>query len=239
MNRADYGRARLLFEQAAEAHRATGDERLEFAAVSSLAMGAGAERDVPKLVSLSRELVAQARRGGSTRALAQAFNALGAAQEMGGEDEQARHAYEESAALSRQIANKPALAINLCNLGYVMWVSAPSDALAHFRESLELAREIEDPRTVAYCLEGAARISLERGNATHAAGLLGAASEIRRRTGAASSPGRGATTAAFEARCRALLSTDAFARAWDEGAALDTTSAADWALGLWEDTQVS
>jgi non-specific serine/threonine protein kinase len=158
---------------------------------------------------------------------------------MAGEDEQARHAYEESAALNRQIANKPFLAINLCNLGYVMWMTAPTDALAHFRESLELAREVEDPRTIAYCLEGVARIFLERGHATHVAGLLSAASEIRRRTGAASSPGRKATTAAVEARCRAALSAEAFARAWDEGAALDTVSAADWALRLSDDTQVS
>src|SRR5262249_33672125 len=35
MNRGDYGRARLLFEQAADAHRATGDQRLEFAALAS------------------------------------------------------------------------------------------------------------------------------------------------------------------------------------------------------------
>ena len=239
MARADYGRARLLYEQAADAHRATGDERLEHAALTSLTMVASAERDIPRALTLSREDVARTRRRGSTRSLALALNNLGAAQEMAGEDEQARHAYEESAALNRQIANKPFLAINLCNLGYVMWKTAPTDALAHFRESLELAREVEDPRTIAYCLEGAARIFLERGDATHVAGLLSAASEIRRRTGAASSPGRKATTAAIEARCRAALSAEAFARAWDEGAALDTVSAADWALRLSDDTQVS
>jgi tetratricopeptide (TPR) repeat protein len=239
MNRANYDRARQLFQQAADAHRATGDERLEHAALRSLAMVASAERDAPRAVSLNRELVAKARREGSARSLALALNGLGASQEMAGEDEQARHAYEESATLNRQIANKPLLALTLCNLGYVTWPTAPTDALAHFRESLELSREIEDPRVIAYCLEGAARIFLERGNAAHAAGLLGAASEIRRRTGGASSPGRGATTAAFEARCRAALSTDAFARAWDEGAALDATSAADWALHFWGDAQVS
>jgi predicted ATPase/class 3 adenylate cyclase len=236
---ADYGRARLLFEQAADAHRATGDERLEHAALSSLAMVASAERDVPRAVSLNRSLVATARREGSTRSLGLALNNLGGALEMAGDDEQARLAYEESAALSRQIANKPLLALTLCNLGYVMWATAPTDALAHFRESLELSREVESPRTIAYCLEGTARIFLEHGSAMHAAGLLGAASEIRLRTGSASSPGRRATTADFEARCRAALSTDAFARAWDEGAALDARSAADWALRLWDDTQVS
>jgi predicted ATPase/class 3 adenylate cyclase len=239
MNRGDYGRATLLFEQAADAHRATGDERLEHAALTSLAMVASAERDAPRAISLNRDLVERARREGSTRSLAMALNNLGGSYELAGEDDQARHWYEESAALNRQIANKPAHALTLCNLGFVMWATAPTDALARFRESLELAREVEDPRTIAYCLEGAARIFLERGNTTHAAGLLGAASEIRRRTGSASSPGRRATTAAVEARCRAALSTDAFARAWDEGAALDAKSAADWALRSWDETQVS
>jgi predicted ATPase len=239
MARGDYGRARLLYEQAADAHRATGDERLEHAALSSLAMVASAERDAPRAVSLNREVVARARREGSTRSLALALNNLGASHDIAGEEEQARHAYEESVALNRQIANKPLLAVTLCNLGYAMWVTAPTDALAHFRESLELSREVEDQRTIAYCLEGAARIFLERGDETHVAGLLAAASEIRRRTGAASSPGRQARTAAVEARCRAALSTDAFARAWDEGAALDARSAADWALRLSDDAPVS
>jgi predicted ATPase len=238
MARGDYGRARLLYEQAADAHRATGDERLERVALASLAMVAAAERDAPRAVSLNSEVVARVRREGSKRSLALALNALGASQEMAGEDEQARRAYEESAALNRQVANKPFLAVTLCNLGYVTWATAPTDALTHFRESLELSREVEDPRTIAYCLEGAARIFLDGGNATHVAGLLGAASEIRRRTGSASSPGRKATTADVEARCRAALSTDAFARAWDEGAALDARSAADWALARWDDLQV-
>jgi predicted ATPase len=239
MARADYARAKLLYEQAADAYRASGDERLDYTALSSLAMVASAERDAPRAVSLNREVVAKARREGSPRALAMALNNLGASQEMAGEDELARRAYQESVALCRQIAAKPGLAVGLSNLGYVTWATAPMDALSYFRESLELSREVEDPRTIAYCLEGAARIFLQRGNRTHAAVLLGAASEIRRRGGFSSSPGRKTTTAAFEARCRAALSTDAFTRAWDEGAALDARSAADWVIGLWEDPQVS
>jgi non-specific serine/threonine protein kinase len=156
---------------------------------------------------------------------------------MAGEDELAQTAYQESVELNRQIADKPGLAVTLCNLGYVTWEVAPEDALSSFRESLELSREVEDPRTIAYCLEGASRILLQRGNATRVAGLLGAASEIRRRGEFSSSPGRKKTTAALEATCRAALSTDAFTRAWDEGAALDATSAADWVLRSWDDPE--
>src|SRR5262249_2457190 len=169
MARADYSRARLLYEQAADAYRATGDERLEHTALSALAMVASAERDAPRAVSLMREVVARARREGSARSLALGLNNLGASQEMAGEEELARQAYEEAVALNRQIANKPGLAVALCNLGYVTLATAPTDAPSHFRESLELSREVEDPRTIAYCLEAAARIFLERGDETHVA----------------------------------------------------------------------
>ena len=38
-----------------------------------------------------------------------------------------------------------------------------------------------------------------------------------------------------EAQCREALSDEAFARAWDEGGALDANAAADWALRLFEE----
>jgi hypothetical protein len=39
------------------------------------------------------------------------------------------------------------------------------------------------------------------------------------------------------AQCREALSDEAFARAWEEGVALDANAAADWALQLWEKTE--
>ena len=105
----------------------------------------------------------------------------------------------------------------LCNLGYLLRPNDPVDALAHFSESLALSREIEEPRTIAYCLEGGAGILAARGDATNATTLLAAASAIRALSGAVSSPQRRATADTLKAQCREVLSDEAFARAWEEG----------------------
>jgi hypothetical protein len=113
----------------------------------------------------------------------------------------------------------------------------PVDALAHSSESLTLSREIEEPRTIAYCLEGGAGIIAARGNPTAATTLLAAASTIRALTGAVSSPVRRAKADTLKAQCREALSAKAFARAWEEGVVLDADAAANWALRLWEETE--
>ena len=139
--------------------------------------------DHARAVSLLRDVVASTRREGSTLELALALGNLGVAEDVAGETEQGRRSIEESIALHRQDARKPALAIVLCNLGYVLRPTDPVEALAHFSESLTLAREIEEPRTIAYCLEGGAGILAARGNPTDATTLLAAASAIRALTG--------------------------------------------------------
>ena len=183
-----------------------------------------------------RDVLASTRREGSTLDLALALGNLGVAEDAAGETEQGRRSMEESIALLRGDARKPVLAIGLCNLGYLLRPNDPVDALAHFSESLALSREIEEPRTIAYCLEGGAGILAARGDATNATTLLAAASAIRALSGAVSSPQRRATAGALKAQCREVLSDEAFARAWDEGASLDAIAAADWALHLWEET---
>ncbi len=235
--RGAYGEARRLYEEAADAHGGPGDEQLQRRALMALANVESLQGDHVEAVSLLRDVVAGTRREGSTLDLAFALGNLGVALDIAGEMEQGRRSMEESIALLRQDARKPALAIGLCNLGYVLRASAPDDALAHFSESLTLSREIEEPRTIAYCLEGGAGILAARDNPTNATTLLAAASAIRARTGAVSSPGRRATAETVAAQCREALSAEAFARAWEEGIALDANTAADWALRLFKEAE--
>ena len=94
---------------------------------------------------------------------------------------------------------------------------------------------MEEPRTIAYCLVGGAGILAAQGNFTQATTLLGAASSIRAPTGMGVAPSRKRMADTVEAQCREALSAGAFARAWDEGGALDATAAADWALRLFEE----
>ncbi len=164
--RGDYGEARRLYEDAADAHGGHGDEQLRRRALIALASVDTSQGEHARAVSLLRDVVASTRREGSTLDLALALGNLGVAEDVAGETEQARRSIEESIALTRQAARKPLLAVALCNLGYMLRPTDPVDALAHFSESLTLSREIEEPRTIAYCLEGGAGILAAHGNPT-------------------------------------------------------------------------
>ncbi len=144
---------------------------------------------------------------------------------------------EESIALLRRDARKPGLAIGLCNLGYLLRPNDPVDALAHFSESLALSREIEEPRTIAYCLEGGAGILAARGDCheRHDAAWRRFLHPRAERRGFIAK--RRATADTLKAQCREALSDEAFARAWEEGVALDAIAAADWALRLFEEAE--
>jgi tetratricopeptide (TPR) repeat protein len=237
MGRGAYGEARRLFEEAADAQSRPGDEQLQRRALLALASVDILQGDAGRAVGLLRDVVASTRQEGSTVDLALALGNLGVALDMSGETEQGRQSLEESIALCRLEGRKPGVAIGLSNLGYLLRASAPDEALAHFSESLTLARESEDPRTLAYCLEGIAVILAARGNLTDATTLLAAASAIRALTGWVASPHRRATADTLVAQCREGLSATAFARAWEKGVALDANAAANWALRLFDQGQ--
>ena len=124
---------------------------------------------------------------------------------------------------------------SLHSLACVLRASVPKDALAAFSESLQLAREVDDPNSsVAYCLEDAAPIFAGQGDLPHAASLLGAASTIRALTGDTRTPAERAEADAAESQCRGALAPEAFTAAWEQGAVLDADAAAAWALESWE-----
>jgi predicted ATPase len=232
MARGDFGEARRRFEEAADTLSGPGEEQLQRRALMSLATVDSAQEDHARAIGVLRDVVASTRREGSTFELVLALVNLGAAEANAGETDEARRSYEESIALSRRDARKPSLAVALCNLGYLLRVTAPSEAVAHFSESLTLSREMEEPRTIAYCLVGGAGIIAAQGNFTQATTLLGAASSIRASTGMGVAPSRKRMADTVDAQCREALSAEAFARAWEKGVALDANAAADWALRL-------
>ena len=237
MARGEYGDAARLFEEAADVHSGLGDEQLQIVALIALASVESAQGNPARAIEVLRDVVASARLEGRRFRLAMALHNLGVAQDQVGETEQARRSMEESIALHRQDGRKPALAIGLCNLGYVLRPTDPDEAMTHFLESLVISREIEEPRTIAYCLDGVANVLASRGGYARATTLLGAASAIRTRTGAVSSPVRQTRRDTVEAQCRAELSAEVFTRAWEKGGSLGAVAAAEWALRLWGESE--
>ena len=140
MARGAYGEARRLWEEAADAHSGPGDEQLQRRDLMLLAGVESLQGDHARAVSLLRDVLASTRREGSPLDLALALGNLGVAEDAAGETEQGRRSMEESIALHRQDGRKPALAIGLCNLGYVLRPTDPVERARSFQR---------EPRAVA------------------------------------------------------------------------------------------
>ncbi|MDP8938481.1 MAG: hypothetical protein M3O23_12270, partial [Actinomycetota bacterium] len=74
-----------------------------------------------------------------------------------------------------------------------------------------------DSAATAEWLEGLAAVAVARGGHGRAATLLGAASAVRRRTGAPLLPHDAAVVAGDIATTKAALGEEAFTRQWDHG----------------------
>src|SRR5262249_43747754 len=97
---------------------------------------------------------------------------------------------------------------------------AHARATAHFQESLQLRRELDDPHSIARSVEELAWVAAAQGAAARAARLLGAAAALHERLGLDVHPGWRADHDRALAAARAALDAVAFRAAWAEGAAL-------------------
>ena len=231
--RGDLAEAERLLNEAVDTLNIPGGEFFRQWALGITAQLLSTIGDHHGALARQREIVAATRRQGSASNLARHLNNLGELERAAGELARARQSLEESVALNRQLANKSLLSSSLHSLGCALQASAPADALAAFAESLQLARDMDDPNLVAFCLEGAAPIFIARLDPAHAASLLGAASTIRNRLSDFRTPHEKAEVETAESQCRQALTSETFTASWQQGAALDT-NAATWALEAWE-----
>jgi tetratricopeptide (TPR) repeat protein len=234
------GEAKRLLDDAVDVLLDTpGGEPSQELALAGIASVLGDLGDLPEALAIQRDVVARVRRERSDASLAFHLNNLGFLEGLAGQTEQARCSLEESIALARQVGRKRSLSASLHSLGFVLQVSAPTDALAAFSESLELAREIDNSAQIASCLEGAAAVFSHHGDPDHAARLLGAAWRVHTQSGDARSAAEKADGIASLSRCRQALSPEEFANAWERGAALDADDAAGWALETWSNRMLT
>jgi predicted ATPase/class 3 adenylate cyclase len=232
--RGDPRGASRLFEASATAFAQIGDEESRLVELGFLATAVHDAGDPARAIALHREGVAGLRRDGTPLRLAYALANLASAEELAGNTEQAKRSFEESLALSRQIQHRTGIAVSLLGLGYRSRATDPAAAFAHLRESLQLFREIEDPRGIGYCLLAGSIASMHGGDATAAVTLLGASAATHGQIGLTIAPYEQVERDEVEARCRTALSSEAFMHAWDQGAAMDANAAADWALSSWQ-----
>jgi len=172
-----------------------------------------------------------ASRGRDEHAVAHAANTIGLALEAAGETAQARQAFEECVAISRAHNFVEAEAYGLASLAHAELPTLPSEAADHYRESIALFLGLEDPRGIAYCLEGLSAAAVAYEQASHAATLLGAAAAIRDRTGAPLDSQEQAEVDMTTTRGKEIVGDAAFAEAFSHGRVMALADAVDVALG--------
>ena len=114
---------------------------------------------------------------------------LGWAQELRGESAAAVGCYEAVLALSEAHGESMYRMLALLSMGGAKWRHGESDRARQLvRQSLELARLVNDRRTAAYCLETLAWVMGDAGNPRFAAVMLGAAAGLANAVGSTSVP---------------------------------------------------
>ena len=106
-----------------------------------------------------------------------------------GDDEQARTLCEEALALLRDLGERGSMPLPLVNLGLAALVQERHDeALALFREGLELSAELGFVVLLIASLDGLAAVAAATGEPERAATILGAVDAAAATTGASLEP---------------------------------------------------
>jgi predicted ATPase len=118
-------------------------------------------------------------------------------------------------------AHAPYLPIVLVELGFAAELRGdPAAARALHLEAITVARQIGDPRFLAYALEGLAAASATAGSHKHAAHLLGAAAAARRSAAVPPAPAEREEVNRAASAARAALGAGPFAAVYERGGTL-------------------
>lgn len=241
-------RARGYFERALELNRAAGNATWEAYNLNNLGLLAWEEGNYAEARRLAEASLALKRLTGDLRGLTSSLNNLGNALLALGEVEAAEASYEEGLATGREVGSRRSQGSSLVGLARAALARGrPAAARAHLRAAAEAWAEHGDPRGMADVLEVLACLVLQEGGgrwdgcgaageraraegraaARRACRLLGAAAELRERSGAAGPlPERERLAGQLEL----LLGPDRYRMAWQAGRALTREQAL--ALGL-------
>ena len=156
---------------------------------------------------------------------------LGHLAEAGADNAKERAALEECLEFCDVSDSIKTRAYALNNLGNIERFAGQLDkAQELYRDSLHLKQQINDAWAIAYTLDGCAAITLERGQSTNSARLLGRAAAIRERLGTPLEPHMRQEIQALHEQTRASLNPIDFEAAWLAGERMTTNEAIDEAL---------
>jgi predicted ATPase/Tfp pilus assembly protein PilF len=245
----DYASARSLYEEGLTLFRELDDKWSIAAALNNLGNVAYVQGDYASARSLSEESLATCRELGDKWGIASSLANLGNVAYVQGEYASARSLYEESLAIRRELEDSWTIAHSLNNLGNVAYVQGEY-AAAHslYKESLAIKREMGDMGDkwdIAASLAGLGSVAAGMGTgigtgmglaqAQRGAKLLGAAEALLEAISAVLEPEERMVYEQGEASARSQLSEEEFEKAWQEGRAMSTEQAVEYALQGTED----
>jgi tetratricopeptide (TPR) repeat protein len=214
--------ARHFYEESAEVARSAGDDGVLAWALGGLSRVALRAGECARTRELAQEALGLALDEASGLG---ARHMLAAAARCEGDYQRAEELYGETLELSRRLGARSVEAGELLNLGFVaLHVDERERALERFRQSLELAAELDDDYLTPYCLIGAGTSATIRGDNVEAARLLSAAKAAFDATGAAIDPGSAEEFDAHVAHARRELGEE-FDTVWAEGRRLTPADA--------------
>jgi non-specific serine/threonine protein kinase len=222
MSAGQFEEASELAEKSTELATATGDKLTASGALSTLAEIAAANDDYAEAIGLFERGLALRRGLGDKRLTANSLLRLGRAELTRGDDDRATALLEEGLALARQVRDTWSISVAVANLGRVQLRTGGDPARAYplLAEGLKLARDRNDKRVMAECVQGLAAFNALEGRAREAARLFASADLLLETTGAALSQAEEAIRDQFLTPLQTGLGEPAFASEWEAGRSL-------------------
>lgn len=192
---------------------------------SSAGDWSGADRYLERVLQLSRDQ-------GNQLGIAKSLNNMALGASARGDNEAAARMLEEALDASRSSGDRFLLAIILDSMARVRLRSGETEsARAFYREALAISVELANSVNIVVCLEGLALLALSDGDATRTMKLAAAAHAVRTMLGNEATPDWTGEVNNGVVIARAKLSREAADTAWQQGAAMNTQEAVDYALG--------
>ncbi|EFH89134.1 LuxR C-terminal-related transcriptional regulator [Ktedonobacter racemifer] len=225
----DLDAGKPLFRRALEISRDLGD-RLQMAWALAL-LGYTMLRERSAAMPLVEESLALFRELSHQPGMAQALNIMGEIARFSGDDDLARHAYEECLAVSQQTGETRRIVFMYNNLTYIaLHEGEAGHARDLGRQGLQLSRAINNRLQIATDLALLAGAVSTLGQPQQAARLLGASERALERLGAFHQPNDKREIDGIIATVRAQLDEETFQATWAQGRELTLEQAVAQAL---------
>jgi tetratricopeptide (TPR) repeat protein len=215
--RGDYVTARTYIERSMRVREGAGDAGGHAWTVWQLGVLARYQGEYARADALYRESLAMFEGMDDESGAAHVRYSMGDVARLTGDGALAIRLYDDSLRALRELGDQRCVASILFNLGNLALDRADPQAPALLGRSLDLRRRLNDQAGIAECLEAFAAVEEGRGDPVAAIRLLGAAEELRDRTGAARPASDEDTQVVRVRTLREMVGEDAFASAWDAG----------------------